>query len=429
MNKFKRIAFAAFFGIMVATVVYMSSQTILYRPFLRYQNTIDDSHFLRRFLFSGDAKGVTDDIVIVDIDSRSIEALGQFNRWPHSHFAEVIGTLDRDGARLIFLDAILRSAYRRNNRDIVDLADTLRAVGNVVGGYYFNLDGYNRRRRPLDVIFNEQFSLGWPGSRELEERDFISASEIIYPDHDFVMSTSAIGFTNYLPDRDGVLRHIPLFISYRGLPMPAVSLQMWLTLKGLSYTDADISSRGVRFDDTFIPTDRHSFMRLNFISSGPVFQYVSFRDVLTDDFTPGTFRDKIVMIGSSAENLRDLKAIPGYQALPGVEIHATALANMISGDFLRVFSGNAVFLLTALCGMAVSLVFMFLPTFRVGLPVALGGPLMLYIAAIYGFIRHSILINVTVPTVTIILLYVVIAIHRVVECYESKSRECKEIRQ
>lgn len=421
MKKLKQILFTAFFGTAVAALVYTSSQTVLYRPFLRYQNTIDDSHFLRRFLLAGDVKGMADDIIIVDIDARSIESLGSFTDWPRWYFTDTINNLNRDGARLIFLDAMIGSGYSRYAGERVDLAEALRAAGNVVGGYYFNLAGTNRRRRPLDTIFNERFSTGWFSLSDTEEVEFIRAGEIVYPDHNFVMSTSAIGFTNYIPDSDGVLRHIPLFISYRGLPMPAVSFQMWLSLNGYSYTDAEISPRGVRVGDTFIPTDRHSFMRLNFISSGPVFTYVSFLDVLRDRFRRGTFKNKIVMIGSSAESLRDLKSIPGYRALPGVEIHATALANLISGDFLRVLSGNIVFLITLLCGLISALVFMFLPPFRVGLAVAIGSPLLIYVASIYGFIRHSMLINVTVPSATIVLLYVVIVIHRMVERCENRN--------
>jgi len=131
------------------------------------------------------------------------------------------------------------------------------------------------------------------------------------------------------------------------------------------------------------------------------------------------FRDKIVMIGSSSQKLGDLKRIPGYSLLPGVEIHATALTTLMNEKFLTVLSGNFVFIITVLLSVIVSMVFTFAHPVKVGLPVALCLPLGLYIYAIYSFIAHSRLINITLPSFVIILLYVVIVIHRLVEQYEN----------
>ena len=417
MKRIKQLIFSVFFGLAVSIVVYVASQTVLYRPFLKFQNMIDDSHFVRRFIISGTDDHITDKIVIVDIDDRSIKTQGIFKLWPRRHFAEVIGNLKNDGARLIFLDAILEGSSKGNK----ELADSIKTAGNVIAGYYFNLDARSKNHRPLDPVFNERFSTKWLSPQNLEKNEFIQAEEFVLPYYEFIKSTKSMGFTNYVPDPDGILRHIPLYITHDNLLYPSVSLQIWLTLKELRSSKVGISPSGIRFENTFIPTDKHCFMRLNFIAAGPVYKYVSFVDVLNGNFDAGTFRDKIVMIGSSSKKLGDLKRIPGYSALPGVEIHATALSTLLNEKFLTVLSGNIVFIITMLSGMLASVVFFLAPPFKLGMPVVLGVPLMFYIYSIRSFIVQSKLINILIPSFVIFLLYIVIVIHRLVEQYEKEN--------
>lgn len=418
VNRLKELLFAVFFGFAVAMIVYVASQTVLYWPFLNIQNRIDDSHFLRRFMIRGADKTETDNIVIVDIDDKTIKSLGnfKFKGWPRRYPAKVFSILKSDGAKLIFLDVI----FEGRTRDSIELADSTKNAGNVIAGYYFNLDAKSKNHRPLDPIINEQFSTNMLGPQSLEKNQFIKATDVNLPNYDFVRSVRALGFTNYIPDPDGILRHIPLYIAYGSRLSPSVSLQIWMQLKGIHYSKADISHRGIRFGNIFIPTDKHCFMRLNFKSSGSVYPYVSFLDVMQGNFEPGIFRDKVVMIGSSAKRLGDLKRIPGYGSLPGVEVHATALSTLLNEDYLTVLSGNMVIVISILCGILTSVLFSFTHPFKVGLPVAVGTPLIMYVFSVYAFVEHSFLINISLPSFIILLLYFVVVFHRFMERYESE---------
>ena len=359
----------------------------------------------------------TDRIVLVDIDDRSIQARGMFKKWPRRLFAEVIGNLKRDGAELVFLDVILMEGGFRNDNKA--LADSARSVGNVFSGYYFNLNAPSIRQRPLDPVFNERLFSGVLNSESISKNHFIKADQMVLPYGELLRSVSGLGFTNYVPDPDGVLRHIPLYIMYGKNLYPSISLQMWLYLKGLRSKQARITANGIRFEETLIPTDRHCFMRLNFAGSGKVYKTISFVDVLNNDFEAGTFTGKIVMVGSSAEELKDIKRIPGNSSLPGVQVHAAALTTLLSGRFLRVTSGNIIFAITVLCGVFSSFLFWFASPVRVGLPVVICVPLGLFIFAVYSFIARSQLVNISVPSFVIVLLYFVITIYRLVEGYEN----------
>ena len=425
MKKYKEFISAVFFGLMVALFVYGASQTVVYKPFLKIQNAIDDSHFIRRFLLRGNERRETDRIILVDIDDRSIESLGRFKYWPRRLFADVLSNLRQDGAEVIFLDVILKEGgLRRDNRV---LADSVKTIGNVFTGYYFILDAPSIRQRPLDPVFNEKLTSGMLYPETTGKNHFIKAEQIVLPYTELLHSVRGFGFTNYVPDPDGVLRHIPLYIKYEKNLYPSASFMIWMHLNGLQSKNVSITPAGVKFVDTVIPTDRHCFMRINYTGSESVFRTVSFVDVLENNFEPGTFKDKIIMIGSGSDELKDLKRIPGFSTIPGVSVHAAALTTLLSGRFLRVTPGNVILTLTVLSGILSSVIFWFASPFRVGLPVVLGAPLALYMYAVYCFIVRSVLVNISLPSFVMVLLYVVITIYRFIEGYEDgKSKIQKE---
>jgi adenylate cyclase len=417
MYGIRKLVLAVLFGMSVAGIIYAVSQTMGYRQFLFMQNAIDDSHFV----YWEKKPSRVNDIVIVDINDSSLAALGIFKRWPRRHFGEVITRISADGARMVFLDVILmQGGLRRDNERLVE---SVAKSDNVILGYYFSLDSRNKRRRPLDPVYNEKFAMSWFGTQRIEKNEFISASAVNLPFPELARSASRIGFTNYIPDPDGVLRHIPLYIAYNHTLFPSAALQMWLHLYGSGHSHAEISPRGTRFGNTFIPTDKHSFMRVNYCGAGNLHPTYSFADVLRGRFPRGTFHNKIVMIGSSSSELGDLKKVPGHKALPGVEIHAAALSTLLGQEFITVASGNTVLLFTLLCGVLVSILFAFYSPFLVGIPATLAAPLVLYIYSVYCFVYHSELFNISIPSLTILFIGIVLIIHRLVEHHGERNSE------
>ncbi|MFC1650481.1 CHASE2 domain-containing protein [Candidatus Latescibacterota bacterium] len=396
-----------FWGVVVSVIVYIASQNVVYYPLMYIQNIVDDSHFTVRYAMNGSGEQKNNEIVIIDIDDRTLGRLGNFGGYiPRFYFGRVIGNIKNDDARLIFLDALLKGV--ESPTDNIVLADSLRSAGNVFSGFYLKLNPSSKNQRPPDSVFNEKFS-NWLDLKDSEKADFLTSEGVAFSYHELIMSSERIGFTNYLPDPDGVVRHIPLYISHRKLLFQAISLEMWQNLKGLNLYDAKIYANGIDFGEAFIPADKHSFMRINFENSKGVYKYISFIDVLNGNFERGIFTDKIVMIGSSSPGMKDIKKIPGYKTLPGVEIHAAALSTLMNENFLKVISGTVTFLLTVLCGILASLFFSHTHTFKSGLPFLIFVSLILYLSSVYCFFAMSLLINITIPICTITLLWVLSA--------------------
>lgn len=392
-------------GMVISIVVYLSSQCIAYFPLMYIQNVIDDGHFKLRYAANGAGGQQNNDIVIVDIDDRSLRRLGNYRRYiPRLFFGRVIGNVKNDGARLIFLDALMKGVD--SPTDNIVLADSLKSAGNVFSGFYLKLNQDSKKQRPPDSVLNEKFS-NWLDLKDNEKVDFLISEGVAFSYHELIMSSKRIGFTNYLPDPDGVVRHIPLYIMHKKLLFQAISLEMWQNIKDFDLYDANIYANGIDFGDTFVPADKHSFMRINYEGYEDVYKSFSFIDILNSDFEEGVFEDKIVMIGSSSPRLNDIKKIPGHKTLPGVEIHAAALSTLMNERFLNVISGTGTFLLTILCGILASLFYSHTHSLRSGLKFLISISLILYFAAVYCFFALSLLINIIIPifTITILLLF------------------------
>lgn len=156
------------------------------------------------------------------------------------------------------------------------------------------------------------------------------------------------GFFNVIIDPDGVVRQIPLALPF-GLDadranwdfyasIDVQALRLYFGLKNdqtvLHFGDAGVTA--IEFGPKLkVRPDPVSRMMVNF--HGPVrsYPYVSFADAALKKFAPGTFRDKIVLVGASATGIGDLRVTP-YGALdfPGVEIHANLLDNILNQQYL-----------------------------------------------------------------------------------------------
>jgi adenylate cyclase len=420
VERFKRIRVCIGTGATIALVIYLLSQTILYYPFLLVQSLVDDSHFARQFRRSEASAAVDDRIVIVDIDNTSLRRLGtQWRLWPRRYFAEVIGALNRDGADLIFLDILFTEGGRRSENQA--FSDSVLAAGNVVSGYYVNLDRQSRYRRPDSSVRHEYF-LSRPNETIADRIDFLESDRVTFSYRELVRASVELGYANYQPDFDGVLRHVPIFLEYQQWTIPSASLQLLLRLEGEHYSAARITPDAVVVGDTRIPTDRHAFMRINYTGLKNAYRWISFADVLHGAVPPGTFDGKIVMIGSSSERLGDIKRIPGDRFIPGVEVHAAALSTMLTENYLSTLPDNVFFFLNLLLGALAAALFRYTKPLRGGLLAVVLTPLVLYTAAMVCFSRFNILLNTTTPTVIILATYLFVAFY--LYCKRNMAGEC-----
>ncbi|MEE4243688.1 MAG: CHASE2 domain-containing protein, partial [Desulfopila sp.] len=163
--------------------------------------------------------------------------------------------------------------------------------------------------------------------------DIYNASGILCNEERLRSSTHLSGFINTLDDEDGVLRRIPLLISYEGALYPGLALA---TLMHALQTDT-ISVQREKFGLSVnvaghrLPVAKDGTILLPFSGPAGTYPYISAVDILTGSVPPGLLHDKIVFVGSSAAGLYDFHHTVFDPNYPGVEILAVAAGGILEG--------------------------------------------------------------------------------------------------
>ncbi|HSE14821.1 MAG TPA: CHASE2 domain-containing protein [Candidatus Deferrimicrobium sp.] len=318
-------------------------------------------------------------IAIVDLDEASLERLGQWP-WPRYRIARLLERIREDGATAVGLDMVFAEADRISLtplsgeifRDLgkrIDLAgfpqealDTDRALattlagGPFVLGYHFDFETARGNGCALHPLRAAVLSGG--GTRGSD--GIFEARGVVCNLPALSTAAGSSGFFNVTPDPDGVLRRVPLIIRHNGALYPNLALALYLRARG---GDAVLETgpegvEALRLDGRRIPLDRHGNLLVNFRGPHRTFPHLSAAAVLDGTADPAQLKGKIVLLGTTAAGLKEIRTTPLDAAQPGVEIHANALDNLLSGDpiaaprwarvlrvFLVLFPG---FLLTAL---------------------------------------------------------------------------------
>ncbi|MEA1935103.1 MAG: CHASE2 domain-containing protein [Thermodesulfobacteriota bacterium] len=146
------------------------------------------------------------------------------------------------------------------------------------------------------------------------------------------------GFFNVSFDPAGRVRRAPLFILFNGVPYPSLALETLRIRLGEDDLVINVSRKveselkgvvGVTLAGRTIPTDDKCRVYLNYRGPEKSFRYISAADILR---TQHDLSSKYVLVGTSAAGLRDLRATPFSNMMPGVEIHATVIDNHLSAD-------------------------------------------------------------------------------------------------
>jgi adenylate cyclase len=288
-------------------------------------------------------------VTIVDIDEKSLAKLGQFP-WPRTRIADLVTNLTKLGAVAIAFDVIF-SESDRLNPDVV--ADTYR-----------DLDDESRAKlRALpsndqlfaDAMRHSRVVLGESGLpyvvAELDKTLPVTGLAMLGEDpHRFmfrfagllrntpVLETAAggRGLLTINPERDGIVRRVPMIMQAQGATMPSLSFEMLRVVTGtdtifIKADQAGIQSIGVK--GFSIPTDRNGQLWVHFARHDPLI-YLPAVDVLDGSVASDKIRGKLVLIGTSAVGLNDIKTTPVSPAMPGVEIHAQVLEAALTKSLL-----------------------------------------------------------------------------------------------
>ena len=360
-------------------------------------------------------------VVIVDIDEPSLEALGQWP-WPRTLIAELVAKLQQAGAAAIAFDVIMAEPDRMSPAAI---ADTLPQIDEATRDKMKSLPGNDEVLAQVmqsggRVVLGQSAILTPTPSNEDMPRTGIAT---IGPDPSrFLLTYQGLlrnlpvlekaaagrGALTLRPERDGIVRRVPMVVKAGNEIVPAMTLDMLrvVTNSGAVLVRTDpVGVRAVAVPGLELPTDENGQFWINF-SPHDASRFVSAKDVLNGTIPSDRFADRLVLIGTSAVGLLDIKATPVETSMPGVEIHAQVLENVLGQTLLSRpnYAVGAEVLITGIVGVATVIL---APTMGVMTLLAFGFVVAMLVASIswYFYTQHGLLFDASFPLISIFFIY------------------------
>lgn len=165
------------------------------------------------------------------------------------------------------------------------------------------------------------------------------ADNVIAPIRLLAEAADGLGFVNVVPDQDGVIRKAPLLIEYDGTIYPSLALATYMRFKKWDEVILESGPNGItalRAVNTTIPVDRYGNVVIRFRGPSLTYHSISAAKIMEGEISPNIFHQKIVLVGSSAEGLKDTHPIPFDRRYPGVEVHASVIGTLLDSDFIII---------------------------------------------------------------------------------------------
>ena len=308
-------------------------------------------------------------IVIVDLDEKSLAEVGRWP-WGRDRMAELVDKLfERHQIAILGFDVLfaepdissgldkLRALERGKLHDVPRFKAELEKIAPSMD--HDALFAAAMAKHPVVLSVNFDFSQTKAGAIRsvgalpppvLTDGDLFGRSFGAMKGFKFIgnlpqlqSQAAAGGHFNSAPDVDGVIRSAPMLVKHGEDYYESLSLAMVRLLAGspplipVLPPEADPSGydavESLRFGQIRIPVGENVSALVPFRGPRGSFRYVSATDVMHDRVPPESLRGAIVLVGTTAAGLFDLRSTPVATVYPGVEIHANLVAGMLDGSF------------------------------------------------------------------------------------------------
>ncbi len=372
--------------------------------------------------------------VIIDLDEASLREFGQWP-WPRNLLAVLFQKIEQAGARTTGIDILFAETGRSNQalpktlalelkphlhefqtllRHDHFLAKTLQK-GSFVLGYKFTFKQTGEDPRKPQSLHPLNVGLFSTKNSKNPTASLFSASTVTAPLPKLAEAVAGSGFLNASPDPDGTFRRIPLLVHYDGELHPSLALATFLQAFPSQNVLLKIGPLGPQYlflDETRIPLDTQGNLLIHFPAAQNSLIHFSAADVLSNRIDKNVFKDRIVLVGTTAPGLENNLNTPIATGVSGIDIHGLVLANLMNRDFLArpaYMPGIEVLVVLAL-GILVTLLLAFIPllagimlTACLGLAIWGGSFWMLQShGLLFSPFTSLILLAALMPTVTLV---------------------------
>ncbi len=288
------------------------------------------------------------DVVIIDIDESSLGKFGQFP-WNRKVFADILDKINESNPKAIGFDIFFTEKDKQSPDEIIksyglvpaDIAELqnlkspdeifsekLKQSKSIIAVLGSNVPSHSNYDRKAKARFlskggdPKKFTYSYPysiGSLEVLEKD-----------------VKGLGSISFLDQLDGIIRSLPLVVQFDKRIYPTMGLEMVRVgskQKNIYIELNEVGIQRISARPYKINSDPNGIIWIKYKKSDKN-QYISAGDVYDGKFQSDFFTDKYVLIGASAQGLFDLVKTPLGITIPGVEVHANVIENILDQSYL-----------------------------------------------------------------------------------------------
>ncbi len=288
------------------------------------------------------------DVVIIDIDESSLGKFGQFP-WNRKVFADILDKINESNPKAIGFDIFFTEKDKQSPDEIIksyglvpsDMAELqnlkspdeifsekLKQSKSIIAVLGSNVPSHSNYDRKAKARFlskggdPKKFTYSYPysiGSLEVLEKD-----------------VKGLGSISFLDQLDGIIRSLPLVVQFDKKIYPTMGLEMVRVgskQKNIYIELNEVGIQRISARPYKINSDPNGIIWIKYKKSDKN-QYISAGDVYDGKFQTDFFTDKYVLIGASAQGLFDLVKTPLGITIPGVEVHANVIENILDQSYL-----------------------------------------------------------------------------------------------
>ncbi len=291
---------------------------------------------------------VPPDVVVVAIDEQSIRELGRWP-WDRLQHARLLDRIAADRPVAIGLDLIF-SEKQGDGSDDTALAEAIRRAGNVVLAAHVG----DEHTPPAQKTQAERLAI---------EPQIVTAQQVLNPPlpaiipplPEFAQAAAGAGVLYARSDADQIVRRTSFLVAVGGQGgrfYPTFPLVMAARTQRWDYgaMQFNLAREAALSPADRITLDRGGRAQINFLGPAQTITYLPYVKVLRGTFAPGTFTGKTVLVGMTAPGLGDVYPTP-LGEMPGVEIHAQTLQNLVRNLFLETAALPTALALALLLGL------------------------------------------------------------------------------
>ena len=350
------------------------------------------------------------DIVVLAVDDASLESLWEkYGEWPipRNVYADLINYLEAQKPQSIIFDLMFIKSIRTSADADRYLADTMNKFNNIYTG--MNLDDQpSSLRIPIDLPDRQALNIENNSNIDFSQKSYKNCRPIM---SSLIDGKVNIGMTNVQRASDGILREITPIMMYKDKYYPYLSFKAgadYIEQKNAKDFVIDANSN-LKVFDTKIPLTKDGNAILNWYGPSGTHTIIPMYEVI--NAMTGTnkslntkfdFKDKVIIIGTTATALQDNKSVPIQNIIyPGVEVHATFFNNMLDNNFIRKTDAfTDIIIITSVIAIVGAIVMLSTSTLFASLSTILFGIAYLFISY-YLMELYNLWIPVVMPVISI----------------------------